>query len=194
MTAAARHRHPLQGPAPGGSARAVRARRARRSRRPAATAAIAAASPGSPTSRSPTFRRRRSRARSAPAPSMLGITGRDQVEETVADWRREGRARRCRSASANATSWSRCREPWIDVDDMADLDDVAADFRAAPRPPADGRDQIRQPHARASSPATASPTTASSKASARPKARRPPAPPTSSSTSPRPARRSAPTG
>jgi ATP phosphoribosyltransferase len=58
----------------------------------------------------------------------IGITGRDQVEETIAD------------AAAKVEliaplGFGNCQivvavpEPWIDVATMADLDDVAADFR-----------------------------------------------------------------
>jgi ATP phosphoribosyltransferase len=58
----------------------------------------------------------------------LGITGRDQIEETIPDW----------SSKAELIAplgFGRCNvvvavpEPWIDVASMADLDDVAADFR-----------------------------------------------------------------
>jgi len=58
----------------------------------------------------------------------LGITGRDQIEETVPDW----------SAKVELVAplgFGRCDvvvaapEAWIDVTTMEDLDDVAADFR-----------------------------------------------------------------
>lgn len=58
----------------------------------------------------------------------LGVTGRDQVEEAVADWQ-------TRAAFIAPLGFGRCDvvvavpEAWIDVDTMADLDDVAADFR-----------------------------------------------------------------
>ena len=57
-----------------------------------------------------------------------GITGRDQVEESVPDWP-------SRVELVAPLGFGRCRivvavpEPWIDVTTMADLDDVAADFR-----------------------------------------------------------------
>lgn len=58
----------------------------------------------------------------------LGVTGRDQIEETVSDWR-------TRVELVAPLGFGRCRvvvavpEPWIDVANMEDLDDVAADFR-----------------------------------------------------------------
>ncbi len=58
----------------------------------------------------------------------LGVTGRDQVEETIADWR-------SRIAFVAPLGFGRCDvvvavpEAWIDVETMEDLDDVAADFR-----------------------------------------------------------------
>ncbi len=58
----------------------------------------------------------------------LGVTGRDQVEETVPDWQ-------ARAAFVAPLGFGQCEvvvavpEAWIDVDTMADLDDVAADFR-----------------------------------------------------------------
>ena len=64
---------------------------------------------------------------------------------------------------------------------------------AAARPAPARRHEIHQSHPRLLRPSTASSTTASSRARARPKARRPPAPPTLSSTSPPPARRWLPT-
>jgi ATP phosphoribosyltransferase len=57
-----------------------------------------------------------------------GITGRDQVEETVPDFT-------TRTDLLVPLGFGRCEvvvavpEPWIDVDTMADLDDVAAEFR-----------------------------------------------------------------
>jgi len=57
-----------------------------------------------------------------------GITGRDQVEETVPDFA-------ARTELTLPLGFGRCDvvvavpEPWIDVDTMEDLDDVAADFR-----------------------------------------------------------------
>ncbi len=58
----------------------------------------------------------------------LGVTGRDQVEETVPDWQ-------ARAAFVAPLGFGHCDvvvavpEAWIDVETMADLDDVAADFR-----------------------------------------------------------------
>ena len=57
-----------------------------------------------------------------------GVTGRDQVEETVPDFA-------ARAELAAPLGFGQCSvvvavpEPWIDVETMADLDDVAADFR-----------------------------------------------------------------
>ncbi len=57
-----------------------------------------------------------------------GITGRDQVEETVPDFA-------TRTDLTLALGFGRCDvvvavpEPWVDVETMEDLDDVAADFR-----------------------------------------------------------------
>jgi ATP phosphoribosyltransferase len=57
-----------------------------------------------------------------------GITGRDQVEETVPDFA-------TRTDFLVPLGFGQCEvvvavpEPWIDVDTMADLDDVAAAFR-----------------------------------------------------------------
>jgi ATP phosphoribosyltransferase len=57
-----------------------------------------------------------------------GITGRDQVEETVPDFA-------ARTDFLVPLGFGQCEvvdavpEPWIDVDTMADLDDVAAAFR-----------------------------------------------------------------
>jgi ATP phosphoribosyltransferase len=58
----------------------------------------------------------------------LGITGRDQVEESVADWKEK-------ADFTTPLGFGRCDvvvavpEAWIDVDSMEDLDDVAAGFR-----------------------------------------------------------------
>jgi ATP phosphoribosyltransferase len=58
----------------------------------------------------------------------LGITGRDQVEESVPDWRE-------RADLVKPLGFGQCDvvvavpEPWVDVETMEDLDDVAADFR-----------------------------------------------------------------
>jgi ATP phosphoribosyltransferase len=58
----------------------------------------------------------------------LGITGRDQVEETVPDFE-------ARTSFLLPLGFGRCDvvvavpQAWIDVDTMEDLDDVAADFR-----------------------------------------------------------------
>jgi ATP phosphoribosyltransferase len=57
-----------------------------------------------------------------------GITGRDQVEETVPDFA-------ARTELTLPLGFGRCDvvvavpEPWVDVETMEDLDDVAADFR-----------------------------------------------------------------
>ena len=58
----------------------------------------------------------------------LGVTGLDQVDETIPDWR-------TRAALVAPLGFGACDivvavpEAWIDVETMADLDDVAADFR-----------------------------------------------------------------
>ena len=58
----------------------------------------------------------------------LGVTGRDQVEETVADWQ-------ARVELVAPLGFGQCAvvvavpQPWLDVTTMEDLDDVAADFR-----------------------------------------------------------------
>ena len=58
----------------------------------------------------------------------LGVTGRDQVEETIPDWQ-------TRAALVAPLGFGQCEvvvavpDAWIDVETMADLDDVAADFR-----------------------------------------------------------------
>ncbi len=57
-----------------------------------------------------------------------GITGRDQIEETVPDFA-------ARTDLVLPLGFGRCDvvvavpEPWVDVETMEDLDDVAADFR-----------------------------------------------------------------
>jgi ATP phosphoribosyltransferase len=57
-----------------------------------------------------------------------GVTGRDQVEESVADWKEK-------ADFTQPLGFGRCDvvvavpEAWIDVSTMEDLDDVAADFR-----------------------------------------------------------------
>ncbi len=57
-----------------------------------------------------------------------GVTGRDQVEESVADWKDK-------ADFTGPLGFGRCDvvvavpEAWIDVATMEDLDDVAADFR-----------------------------------------------------------------
>src|SRR5690606_10251958 len=58
----------------------------------------------------------------------LGITGEDLVRETLADW--ESRADiAVRLGFGNADVVVAVPDMWLDVDTMADLDDVAADFR-----------------------------------------------------------------
>lgn len=58
-----------------------------------------------------------------------GVTGLDQVEETVPDFE-------TRTGLEAALGFGHCDvvvavpEPWVDVDTMEDLDDVAADFRS----------------------------------------------------------------
>jgi ATP phosphoribosyltransferase len=58
----------------------------------------------------------------------LGVTGRDQVEETVPDF-----ARRTELVAPLGFGYADCvvavPEAWIDVESMEDLDDVAAGFR-----------------------------------------------------------------
>jgi ATP phosphoribosyltransferase len=58
----------------------------------------------------------------------LGITGRDQVEESVADWPTQVELV-APLGFGHCTVVVAVPEPWVDVDTMADLDDVAADFR-----------------------------------------------------------------
>jgi len=58
----------------------------------------------------------------------LGITGEDLLRETVADW--ESRCEiRARLGFGHADVVVAVPDMWLDVDTMADLDDVAADFR-----------------------------------------------------------------
>jgi ATP phosphoribosyltransferase len=58
----------------------------------------------------------------------LGITGEDLVRENLADW--EARAEIvARLGFGNADVVVAVPDIWLDVDSMADLDDVAADFR-----------------------------------------------------------------
>jgi ATP phosphoribosyltransferase len=58
----------------------------------------------------------------------LGITGEDLLRETLADW--ESRAEiMARLSFGHADVVVAVPEIWLDVDTMADLDDVAADFR-----------------------------------------------------------------
>ena len=128
MSGAADPRHPLQGPAAGGHAGALRR------------------APGWNSCRSGAARRYRGRiagiagvevaylsapeiAREIGAGAVhLGVTGRDQVEETVPDWQRKAEL-------VAPLGFGHCDvvvavpEPWIDVETMEDLDDVAADFR-----------------------------------------------------------------
>ena len=106
----------------------------------------------------------------------LGVTGEDLVREMIPDAdKRVVLIEGLGFGFANVVV--AVPQAWIDVRSMADLDDVATAFRAAPRPQDAGRHQIREPDARLLLRATASSTTASSKARARPKARPPPAPP-----------------
>jgi ATP phosphoribosyltransferase len=59
----------------------------------------------------------------------LGVTGRDQVEETVPDWQ-------AKAAFVLPLGFGFCEvvvavpAAWLDVETMEDLDDVAADFRS----------------------------------------------------------------
>ena len=58
----------------------------------------------------------------------LGVTGEDLVRETIPDW--EARvAVAARLGFGRADVVVAVPEAWLDVDTMADLDDVAADFR-----------------------------------------------------------------
>ena len=58
----------------------------------------------------------------------LGITGEDLLRENVADWERKA-AIVARLGFGPADVVVAVPEVWLDVDTMADLDDVAADFR-----------------------------------------------------------------
>lgn len=58
----------------------------------------------------------------------LGITGEDLLRETVADWEAKA-AIAARLGFGRADVVVAVPESWLDVDTMADLDDVAADFR-----------------------------------------------------------------
>jgi ATP phosphoribosyltransferase len=59
----------------------------------------------------------------------LGITGRDQIEESVPDWPD-------RAVLVQPLGFGACEvvvavpDPWVDVETMEDLDDVAAEFRS----------------------------------------------------------------
>src|SRR5262249_24993064 len=58
----------------------------------------------------------------------LGVTGRDLVEETIEDW--QDRAELVAPLGFGfADVVVAVPQTWIDVETMADLDDVAADFR-----------------------------------------------------------------
>ncbi|MGF7007292.1 ATP phosphoribosyltransferase [Aminobacter sp. BE322] len=58
----------------------------------------------------------------------LGITGEDLVRENLADWERKAEIA-ARLGFGHADVIVAVPEIWLDVDTMADLDDVAADFR-----------------------------------------------------------------
>jgi len=58
----------------------------------------------------------------------LGITGEDLLRENVADWDRKA-AIEARLGFGPADVVVAVPESWLDVDTMADLDDVAAEFR-----------------------------------------------------------------
>ena len=167
------HRRPFQGPAAGERAsffaraglKLVRPRRARLSRRAAGIAGVEVAY----LSASEIV------AQLAQGAAHLGVTGEDLVREMM---RRRGSTRR---AADGAGLRPRQRRGG----GAAGLDRRAHDGRSRGRrdrvpraawPQDAGRDEIRQPDARASSRSTASPITGSSKASAPPKARPPPAP------------------
>lgn len=122
----------------------------------------------------------------------FGVTGEDLMREGFAEV--DKRVEFCaRLGFGHADVVVAVPEIWLDVDTMADLVDVAADFRAR-----HGRRlaiatkywRLTQQFFRAS---TASSFIASSKAWAPPRALPPPARPISSSISPPPARRCAPT-
>ncbi|MCO5158990.1 MAG: ATP phosphoribosyltransferase [Aquamicrobium sp.] len=58
----------------------------------------------------------------------LGVTGEDLIRETIPDW--EARVKiGARLGFGHADVIVAVPEAWLDVDTMADLDDVAADFR-----------------------------------------------------------------
>ena len=79
-------------------------------------------------SRSPSSRLPRSPASSAAARSISGVTGEDLLGESIADW--EARTEiLARLGFGRADVVVAVPEVWLDVDTMADLDDVAADFR-----------------------------------------------------------------
>ena len=117
----------------------------------------------------------------------LGVTGEDLVREDLGA--ADEQVTFCaRLGFGRADVVVAVPEVWLDVDSMADLGDVASEFRHR-----HGRRlRIATKYWRLTqqffSASTASRSTASSKASAPPRARRPRARPTSSSTSPRPAR------
>ncbi len=58
----------------------------------------------------------------------LGVTGEDLVQETIPDWEKRV-AIGARLGFGHADVVVAVPEAWLDVDTMADLDDVAADFR-----------------------------------------------------------------
>lgn len=58
----------------------------------------------------------------------LGITGEDLIRENLADWERKA-AIVARLGFGHADVVVAVPDIWLDVDTMADLDDVAADFR-----------------------------------------------------------------
>ena len=60
----------------------------------------------------------------------LGVTGEDVLREKTADWERKTEIL-ARLGFGHADVVVAVPEIWLDVDTMADLDDVAADFRAA---------------------------------------------------------------
>ena len=60
----------------------------------------------------------------------LGITGEDLLRENVADWERKA-AIEARLGFGPADVVVAVPDSWLDVDTMADLDDVAAEFRLA---------------------------------------------------------------
>jgi ATP phosphoribosyltransferase len=58
----------------------------------------------------------------------LGVTGEDLVRETLADWEQRAEIA-ARLGFGHADVVVAVPDIWLDVDGMADLDDVAADFR-----------------------------------------------------------------